>query len=251
MAKDGDTIVVWFSCGTASAVAAKKTIEKYAHRCTVRVVNNPIAEEHHDNLRFLKDVERWLGVKIESAVNDAYPGCSAVEVWAKRKFMAGVAGAPCTFELKKKARQSFEKDNKVDWHVLGFTAEEKHRSDRFILGERPNTIPVLIDEGISKGDCFNILTEAGLELPEVYRLGYPNANCIGCVKASSPTYWNHVRKVHPEVFSQRAVQSKELGARLVRVKGKRIFLEDLLVTDKGRSMKGLDFECGIFCEERT
>jgi len=56
----GDKIAVWFSCGAASAVAAKKTLEKYGDICTVRVVNNPVAEEHPDNQRFLKDVERLL-----------------------------------------------------------------------------------------------------------------------------------------------------------------------------------------------
>lgn len=250
MPNNGDTIVVWFSSGAASAVAAKKTIEKYGDTCTVRIVNNPVKEEHHDNLRFLKDVEAWLGVTVEFAINPNYPSCSAVDVWAKRAYMSGVAGAPCTQELKKKARQEFEHNNKVDWHVLGFTADEKKRSDRFILGERPNTIPVLIDAKITKAECFMILSEAGIRLPEIYKLGYPNANCIGCVKATSPTYWNHVRKMHPEVFEERAKQSEELGVKLVRVGNQRLSLRDLDVKDKGRKMKNLDFECGIFCEER-
>ena len=108
----------------------------------------------------------------------------------------------------------------------------------------------MIDEQISKQDCFRIIQEAGIELPEVYKLGYPNANCIGCVKASSPTYWNHVRKVHPEIFNERAKQSRDIGAKLVRVKGDRLFLDELDPKQKGASMKGLNFECGIFCEER-
>ena len=36
------TITVWFSCGAASAVAAKKTIELYGQDNHIRVVNNPI-----------------------------------------------------------------------------------------------------------------------------------------------------------------------------------------------------------------
>ena len=43
--KKGDHITVWFSCGAASAVAAKKTIELYGDIATIRVVNNPVAEE--------------------------------------------------------------------------------------------------------------------------------------------------------------------------------------------------------------
>ena len=57
-------ITVWFSCGAASAVAAKKTIELYGDTNRVRVVNNPIKEEHHDNQRFLKDFGMKLILKI-------------------------------------------------------------------------------------------------------------------------------------------------------------------------------------------
>lgn len=166
--------------------------------------------------------------------------------------MSSPQGAPCTLELKKRARQQFEKDNHIDWHVLGFTANEKHRSDKFMLTERDNVIPVLIDEGLTKEDCFTIVRNAGIELPEIYKLGYPNANCIGCVKATSPTYWNHVRKVHPDVFEDRASQSRRIGAKLVRYKNKRIFLDELPADVKGRPMKNTpNVECGIFCEERT
>lgn len=251
MVNGGDTIVVWFSCGAASAEAAIKTVELYGGKCNVRIVNNPVAEEHPDNTRFLKDVEKTVGVEIERAINSKYPSCSAVEVWERRSFMSGPEGAPCTLELKKKARQQFESENKIDWHVLGFTADEKRRSDNFINAERNNVLPVLVDMGITKKDCFDILTKAGIRLPEMYRLGYPNANCIGCVKATSPTYWNHVRKTHPEVFEQRARQSRELGARLVRVKNERIFLDELDPNAKGRPMKSMDFDCGLFCEERV
>ena len=81
-------------------------------------------------------------------------------------------------------------------------------------------------------------------------MGYPNANCIGCVKATSATYWSHVKKMHPDVFAARAEQSRRIGARLVRHKGKRMFLDELPDGAKGRSMKHMDFECGLFCEEK-
>lgn len=247
--KAGDAIAVWFSCGAASAVAAKRTIEKYGVRCTVRVVNNPVKEEHADNRRFLKDVEKWLGVKIETAINPKWPNASAVEVWEKG-FMSSIYGAVCTLELKKKARQAWEKDNTTDWLVLGFTADEKARAEQFKKTERKNLLPVLIDDNLTKEDCFAIVNASGLRLPVIYSMGYPNANCIGCVKATSPTYWNHVRNTHPAVFKERAEQSRRIGARLARVKNKRIFLDELKTTDEGRSLKSYSVECGIFCEEK-
>lgn len=242
-----ETIVVWFSSGAASAVAALKTHEQYGDTCNVRIVNNPIKEEDEDNLRFLKDVEKWLGVKIEIATNSKYPSCSAVDVWEKRQFMSGVKGAPCTLELKKMARVQFEMDNDIDWHVLGFTSEEEGRFCNFQENERLNTLPVLIEAGLSKEDCYQILLDAGITPPRSYAEGWPNANCKGCVKATSPTYWNFVRIVAPNVFNDRAMQSRRIGARLVRVKGKRIYLDELDPKALGRPMKNLDFECGIFC----
>lgn len=242
-------IAVWFSCGAASAVAAKVTIEAYPDD-EVRVINNPVAEEDKDNRRFLFDVQDWLGVEIEIARASKYPAGSAREVWEQRSYMAGVAGAPCTYELKKRARQEWEQNNHADWHVLGFTVEERVRFERFKLTERDNILPVLIERRISKPECYQRLIEAGIKLPRVYRMGYPNANCIGCVKATSPTYWNHVREMHPDVFADRAEQSRRLGARLVRHNGERIFLDELPTDAYGADMKNMDFECGIFCEER-
>jgi len=241
-------IDVWFSCGAASAVAAKLTLEKYGDD-TVRVLNNPIIEEDADNRRFLCDVQEWLGVEVISVTNPDYPLCSVEDVWARRKFMAGRAGAPCTGALKKRARQLWEREHPSDWTVLGFTVEEKPRHDRFVLTERPNVLPVLIDAGLTKQDCYAYLHNAGIPIPRMYLLGYPNANCVGCVKATSPTYWNHVRRQHPDVFESRAIQSRGLGARLVRVAGTRVFLDELSPHAKGHPLKGLDFECGLFCEE--
>lgn len=243
-------IAVWFSCGAASAVAAKKTIELYGKNHEIRIINNPVIEEHQDNMRFLKDVEAWLGQRIEFATNPSFPSCSAFDVWEKRKYMSGISGAPCTFELKKRARQIWEQSNKADYHVLGFTFDEIHRHERFIKNERENVLPVLIDQKITKADCFEIIKDAGIKLPEIYSMGYPNANCIGCVKATSASYWQLVRVKHPEIFLNRAEQSRRLGVRLVRYKGKRIFLDELPIDAKGRKIKNMNFECGIFCEEK-
>lgn len=246
----GDVVVVWFSCGAASAVAAKKTLERYGDSCTVRVVNNPVTEEDPDNRRFLRDIEGWIGQGIEISINPEWPDCSADEVWRKRKFMSGIYGAPCTGELKKKARQYWESQNHHDWMVMGFTAHEQNRHDDFVLYERVNLLPVLIDAGLSKADCWNILIDAGIELPQPYLKGMPNANCLGCVKATSPSYWNLVRREYPKAFEARAKLSREPGVRLVRYQGDRIFLDELPPDAQGAPLKNLDFECGNFCEER-
>ena len=52
MMKD-QKIAVWFSCGAASAVAAKLIIDYYGYSNTIYICNNPILEEGEDNQRFL------------------------------------------------------------------------------------------------------------------------------------------------------------------------------------------------------
>jgi hypothetical protein len=147
-------IAVWFSCGAASAVAAKLTLEKYGNDNKISIVNNPIKEEHEDNQRFLKDVEKWLGHEITFATSQKYPNQSCQDVWDDRKYMSGVGGAPCTMELKKRARQEWEEVFKPDYTVLGFTSEETQRADRFRLTERDTLLTPLIDFGYNKQMCF-------------------------------------------------------------------------------------------------
>ncbi len=243
-------VVAWFSSGAASAAAAKLAS---ADHPSLRIVNNPVAEEHEDNLRFLRDVEQWIGIKIETAKNFSYPDNSAESVWRKRGYMAGNKGAPCTGALKKESRRTWEDLNSFDgYHVFGFTVDEKTRHDRRVA-DGMKILPVLIDAGMTKQDCFDMIKAAGIDLPKVYSIGsrfgsgYPNANCIGCVKATSATYWNHVRETFPETFQARAELSREIGARLVRVKGKRMFLDELPPDARGRSMKTMKVECGITC----
>ena len=240
-------IAVWFSCGAASAAALKLTVDKYGVD-NVYAVNNPVIEEHHDNRRFAEDVANWVGIDIQYAINSKYPLASVVDVFDRRKGMAFPHGAPCTVELKKRARQEWEKSNPVDWHVLGFTVDERNRHDRFVMTERDNVLPILIDANMTKNNCADMIRAAGIKLPEIYGRGFPNANCIGCVKATSPTYWNLVRQEFPEVFDQRAEQSRRLGAKLVRVKNERIFLDELDPKVKGRPLKTMP-DCGLFCEE--
>ena len=240
-------IAVWFSNGAPSAVALKMTIEKYGIE-NVRAVHNPIAEEDEDNHRFGREVAEWCGIEIEDFTNPKYPSASAMDVWDRRKAMSFPNGAPCTRHLKIEVRQAWEAENAAEWHVLGFTAEERARHDRFVLTERPNVLPVLIDAGMTRSMCADRLRGAGIVLPRVYDWGLPNANCLGCVKATSPTYWNLIRRVAPEVFRQREEQSRRLGAKLVRVRNERIFLDELSPHHRGRPINTMP-ECGLFCEE--
>lgn len=247
--KEGDKIAVWVSCGAASAMALIETIRQYGEIAEIHALNTFMAEEDDDNQRFLSDLAEYTGKEIVSVKSDLYPSGSAEEVWTKRRYMSSPYGAPCTAFIKKRARQQWEEKNQPDWNVLGFTYDEIKRHEMFCLTERANTLPVLIDAKMTKACCSIELRQRGLRLPRMYHLGFPNANCPGCVKANGVTYWNTTRVVFPVVFDQRAKLSREIGCKLVRYKGKRIYLDELPADAKGNKMASMP-ECGIFCEEK-
>jgi hypothetical protein len=136
-------IICWFSCGAASAVAAKLTIENMENYPIQVICCDTRVNEHPDNYRFAEEVERWIGQPIIFMRNEDYE--TVDDVFNRHRYMSGIAGA----------------------------------------------------------------------------------NCLGCVKAGSPWYWDKTRQLFPEVFARRCEQSRRLGVRLVKLYGRRIFLDEL------------------------
>lgn len=238
-------VVCWFSCGAASAVAAKLAMEKYSNRRELVVAYcDTLAEEHPDNARFMKDAEGWLGVSIVKIKSLVFNSVS--EVFFKRKFMSNRFGAQCTIEMKKKPRFSFQRSD--DINVFGFTFEEWSRAKRFEVNN-PELITdwVLVWNRLSKQDCLDKIASAGIEIPVMYRLGYKNNNCIGCVKAQSPAYWNKIKEDFPDKWEERRLQSRQLGSKLVNISGQRFFIDDPEVLGCSERVIEENLSCGPQC----
>lgn len=227
--------VSWFSCGAASAVATKLALQEDPETVIARCV---IWNEHPDNWRFAQDVAEWLGRPIVELASPRYPDAWAV--WEGERFLNGPHGAKCTVLLKKKVRQAFEQDG--DIQVFGFTSEEQDRAARFVANnfEIESRFP-LIEHGITKAECFEVLKGVGIELPAMYRMGYANANCVGCVKGGMG-YWNKVRVDFPEVFERMARLEESIGATVLNG----LSLRDLDPA-AGRHTDLILPECGLFC----
>ena len=226
-------ILVWMSAGAASSCAAKLAKEAFPDRDVRYIYCDVSKDEHEDNQRFLADVEGWLGITVERIRNPKYS--TTDEVFEDKQFMSSPNGACCTAQLKKVPRWAYQWPE--DIHVFGFTLDETlpmcgdPRRDRIAGFERENpelfAAWLLRDAGMTKDDCHAMIASAGIRQSEMYRLGFKNANCKVCVKATSPDYYNLSRRHFPEAFARRARQSREIGARLVRYKGERIFLDEL------------------------
>lgn len=232
--------ICWFSCGAASAVATKLALSEGP----VEIVYCYVKEEHPDNLRFKEDCQKWFGQEIKVIQNEKYNG-SIFEVFEQRKYIVGVSGAPCTRLLKKELRKFYEKPN--DRQVFGYTIEEQDRVDRFIdANNNVNLWSILIEKGLTKQDCLAILDRANIALPAMYKLGYKNNNCIGCVKGGLG-YWNKIKIDFPDQFNRMAQLEKKLNAKILKYKNERIWLNDL-PKDAGDYPSETSIECGIFCQ---
>jgi len=122
-------IVCWFSCGCNSAVAAYATTIMYPEY-EITIARCVVDNEHPDNDRFHKDVEKWLGREIISLRSKEFRDCW--EVWEKRNYLSGINGAPCTIEMKKVPRWEYQTQFNPDYQVFGFSSDEEVRAARFI-----------------------------------------------------------------------------------------------------------------------
>lgn len=238
-------VISWFSCGAASAIATVMAYHKYGS--TLEVVYCRVIEEHPDNLKFIEEFTRVTGIPVTVLMNEKYEG-SIYKVFEHRRFLKGPHGAQCTGLLKKQVRKSYKPTEQYDAvQIFGYTTDEKHRAERFVT-QNIEVIPefILIDHGINKQDCYRYLQSLGLELPIMYRLGYSNNNCIGCVKGGMG-YWNKIRKDFPETFERMAKMERSIGHAINKDKNGPVYLDEL-DPNRGVFKEDAPGDCGFTCE---
>ena len=245
--------VSYFSGGIPSAVATKLALSSNeVDKDNFFIYNFEIREEHSDNARFLRDCEEWFQHPIITIGNDKY-NRSCREVFRKTRFLVGPRGARCTSELKKAMR--WEVGKPTDRIVMGYTREEKERVDRLNASEPLlNLWNILIDRDLGREDVMAVFERTGIEMPAMYKLGYHNNNCIGCVKGGAG-YWNKIRVDFPEVFAEMAGIERNLDRQICKRewvedgerKLERIFLDEL-PPDLGNYPTETEYQCGIWCQ---
>ena len=235
-------VISWFSCGAASAYATYLAYQKYGEQ--MEAVYCRVAEEHPDNLRFLEQFQAKTGIPVK-IIGDQSKQCSIYEVFRSRKFIKGQTGAPCTMVLKKDVRKAYQRHDDVQ--IFGYTAEESNRVDRFI--DSNNEVDadfILVDNNISKQDCMDWFQSMGFDMPTMYAKGYPNNNCVGCVKGGMG-YWNAIRKDFPDKFIKMAQLEREIGHAINKDKDGPVYLDEL-DPKRGNFKRDLPADCGFTCE---
>jgi hypothetical protein len=228
-------IVSWFSAGVSSAVATKIANPD-------KIIYIHIDDQHEDTLRFVKDCERWFGKEVEILQSPYRTVEAACLSSGGRGYINGPSGAACTSRLKKRVRKEWELDNPgVHTYVWGFDSNEKDRADR-ITKAMPRYLHEFPIIDRTKKEVHGILERAGIRRPAFYDLGYPNNNCVGCVKGGMG-YWNHIRRDFPGVFESRSILERKVQARIL----KECYLDEL-DPERGRHDEPIVPDCGMFCE---
>ena len=228
--------IAWFSAGVSSFVAS------YIAKPD-RIIYIDVANQHPDSFRFLADCQRHLDVPIEILRDVKWGGC-VDNVINDERYINGPGGAPCTKLLKKRVRQEWERENLTPdtVYVFGYDRDETARAERLVehTVEAACEFP-LIEQGISKEEAHGICERLGVKRPVMYDLGYPNNNCIGCVKGGKG-YWNKIREDFPAVFKRRARQERAIGRSCIRG----VFLDELK-PGEGRMNTEVFPECSFMC----
>jgi hypothetical protein len=255
MPKAEKRTICWFSSGAASAVATKIAIEDFKDR-PLEIVTTYLKKEHSDNARFIADCEKWFRKAIIVTSRPDYDSDPNV-VYLRSGFLVSPKGASCTRILKREVREKYQRPN--DRHVLGFTYDEQDRYDRFIDANNIDCDAPLIRHKMTKKDCLGLLSSSGIEIPAMYKLGYKNNNCIGCVKGGMG-YWNKIRVDFPDAFEEMCQIEEKLKRTVLRVpvevvvkngkkhvKKKPLPLRELQ-PGMGRYEDEGDIECGFVCQ---
>lgn len=208
-----------------------------------------IADQHPDSMRFIKDCEEAIGEKVQILRNEQYQSTEAC-FCAFGGFKNAVSGfAPCTAWLKKRVRKEWE-DAHQDYdltYVWGFDFDEQERAIRLIEDnpQAKHEFP-LIDRYLKKSEVHGLFEmKFSFKRPSMYEMGYPNNNCVGCVKGGM-SYWNKIRVDFPEVFEKRARLERKLGHSILKDEKGPVFLDEL-DPERGRDQKMIFPECGVMC----
>ena len=234
--------VCWISAGVSSFMAG------YLTKDVDEWIYIDIGDQHPDSMRFIKDCEKAIGKEIQVLKSQEY---NCVEDCARAfgGFRATNGFAPCTNWLKKRVRKEWELEHS-DYeltYVWGVDLNEKNRAERTVEAnpQAAHEFP-LIDRGLSKEEVHGLFHQLfSFQRPLMYRLGYPNNNCLGCIKGGMG-YWNRIRKDFPEVFESRAKLERQLGYAILKDSNGPVFLDEL-DPDRGDMDMEVFPDCGIMC----
>lgn len=181
--------LVQYSTGAASAEIAWRLVDQHGP-ADVTLLTADTREEHPDNWRFAHEVHGRLGCKWVVLADGRTP----MEVGRDRKVVPNNRMAVCSLILKRQLLRAWidEHCDPADTTIyLGYDWTEPERIDAAWPNWAPFTVAAPLAEKpyTSKPDLLATFRARGIEPPELYRRGFPHANCGGACVRGGQAQW--------------------------------------------------------------
>lgn len=208
------THLVMFSGGVGSYLTAKRVVAEHGAADVVLLFADTRIEDP-SLYRFLEQARDKLdvpGVFIQE-------GRTPWDVFFDKRFLGNSRVDPCSQVLKRglldKYRSRYAPDEVICY--IGIDWSEAHRLERLLPRVAPYTYKApLCDPPFyaSKDEMIAELLADGLEVPELYKLGFKHNNCGGfCIKAGIGQFKLLLEK-KPELYQLHERKEQELRAYL-------------------------------------
>ena len=193
--------IVLYSGGLGSYFTTKRIIEQGIPKDDIILLFTDTKVEDEDLYRFLVE----SSYKLDIPITNYSDGRDIWQVFKDIKFLSNSRVNDCSLYLKRRMSRKFIKQYKPDECIvyLGFDWTEIHRYERARKHWYPYTIksPLCEPSYIDKEDMKRLISEDGIELPRLYKMGFAHNNCGGgCVKAGIG-HFAKLYKEFPERFA--------------------------------------------------
>lgn len=209
--------LVMFSGGVGSWATGKRVVEQYGPQ-NVELIFADTRMEDEDLYRFLLEAAHNIGARLKVLADGRTPW----EVFQDVKFVGNSRVDPCSRILKRDLIRGYlEKHFSPEETViyLGIDWTEIHRLEKAKPHWEPWTIraPMCEKPYLDKNEMLAWLSREGIEIPRLYKLGFPHNNCGGfCVKAGH-AHFEHLLRTLPERYAWHEKQEEVLREQLGEV----------------------------------
>lgn len=172
-------------------------------------------QEDESLYKFLDQTQKHLGIII-TRVQD---GRNVWEVFEDEKFIGNSRVASCSKKLKQtvsKAWVTANMDPERTKLLFGIDWMEDHRTSAIRANWAPYEclFPLVEDKTWDKNKFLANLPNLGIDIPELYKLGFAHNNCGGfCVRAGEAHFLNLLDKL-PERYAYHEAKEQALSSRL-------------------------------------
>ena len=159
--------------------------------------------EDKDLYRFLNDLESYW----EKAIVKLKDGRTPLQVGEDVKFILNSRVRQCSFQLKiKPFTDMIKKHSKPVTIHLGLDWSEEHRMEapkkNYEAIEGVSVDYPLIWKPIPTKKYSEIVESWGIEIPRLYKMGFPHNNCGGRCVAQGKGEWRRLKRMFPERFNE-------------------------------------------------